>query len=219
MGIIIDQPMGYTLDEVKKNAKNIVEKVCSPHDKHSPDANIFYSQLSIDFYHKMYKRYMPIKKEIIDEANIIRKKLFGNSKNILGVLCRGTDYIREKAKGHYIPQTAEKTIEDVRKMDKKNKYDYFYLATEDNNIRDKFIKELGEKLKIYQNTNINYQHGYLGYNKNAQGINYQKTYLISIIILSKCIDIITSMCGGSVGAYVFSEEGFRESIVYNLGKY
>ena len=135
------------------------------------------------------------------------------------MLCRGTDYIREKAKGHAIPQTAEKTIEDVRKMDKKNKYDYFYLATEDNNIRDKFIKELGEKLKIYQNTNINYQHGYLGYNKNAQGINYQKTYLISIIILSKCIDIITSICGGAVGAYVFSEEGFRESIVYNLGKY
>ena len=104
-------------------------------------------------------------------------------------------------------------------MDNKNIYDYFYLATEDNNIRDKFIKELGEKLKIYQNTNINYQHGYLGYNKNAQGFNYQKTYLISIIILSKCIDIITSMCGGAVGAYVFSEEGFRESIVYNLGKY
>ena len=45
-----------------------------------------------------------------------------------------------------------------------------------------------------------------------------KTYLINIIILIKCIDIITSMTSGTIGAFILSE-GFRNKIVYNLGLY
>ena len=61
---------------------------------------IYYNKLSMDFWHEAAMKYIPIKKEIIQEANIIMKKLFKASNNILGVKFRGTDYIKKKPPYH-----------------------------------------------------------------------------------------------------------------------
>ena len=45
-----------------------------------------------------------------------------------------------------------------------------------------------------------------------------KIYLINIIILSRCIDIITARTNGSIGLFIFSN-GFRNSLIYYLGQY
>lgn len=45
-----------------------------------------------------------------------------------------------------------------------------------------------------------------------------KIYLINIIILSKCLDIITSKTAGSLVAFILSK-GFRNIKVYDLGCY
>ena len=103
-------------------------------------------------------------------------------------------------------------------MDAKHKYDWIYIATEDDSIRNNFINNFGEKLKMIQKTNIFYHRGYIGDNENVHGIEFQKMYLISMIILSKCIDIVAARCSGAMGAFIFSE-GFRESIVYFLGQF
>ena len=39
-----------------------------------------------------------------------------------------------------------------------------------------------------------------------------------MIILSKCIDIISAQTSGAIGVFIFSN-GFRYSKVYNLGYY
>ena len=161
---------------------------------------------------------MPIKKEIIEEANTIWKKLFNDSKNVLGVLARGTDFYNLKPGGHSIPPSPEKILEDTKNMDKKNKYDWIYLATEDDSIRNIFIKEFGNKLKLIQKNNIDYTGGYIGENKNLKGIEFQKLYLISMITISKCLDVIVARCSGAMGAFIFSK-GFRENIVYFLGQF
>ena len=58
----------------------------------------------------------------------------------------------------------------------------------------------------------------MAYNSNVKGLNYSKIYLINMIILSKCIDILSANTSGSIGVFILSE-GFRYSKVYNLGKY
>ena len=212
--MLFNQPFGYTLEEVQKNAKNISEFSCSWNEM---TANgIPPSYLNVEFFRDMSKKYMSIKKEIIDEANIIWKKLFQDTKNVLGVLGRGTDLLHLKPAAHPIPPSVETMIEDVKQMNEKNKYDWIYLATEDDNIRNSFIKEFGEKLKMVQNKNIDYKGGYIGSNKNLQGIEFQKIYLL--ITLSKCIDVILARCSANLGVFYFSE-GFRESKLYNLGYY
>jgi hypothetical protein len=45
-----------------------------------------------------------------------------------------------------------------------------------------------------------------------------KIYLINIIILSKCLDIIASRTAGSIVAFILTN-GFRNIKIYNLGYY
>ena len=157
------------------------------------------------------------------ESNIIRKKIFQNANNILGILARGTDYTAAKPKYHPIPPTPELMIEDVKEMDKKYKYDLYFLATEDDLIRKRFIRDFGTKLKYYEyNKDIQYNYAngkFLFKNKNLHK-NYElnKNYLINIYILSKCTDMLSARTGGAIALF-FLTEGFRNSKVYYLGAY
>ena len=55
--------------------------------------------------------------------------------------------------------------------------------------------------------------------KNINGnLKYMKIYLFNIIILSKCIDIISARTSGSMGIFILSN-GFRNAKVYYLGTY
>ena len=149
---------------------------------------------------------------------IIKDIKIYNSKNVLGILGRGTDFINLRPSGHSIPPPTEKMIKYTKKMDKKYNYDWIFLATEDNNIRNKFIQEFGDKLKMIQIKNIEYNGGYLSDYRNVQGIEFQNLYLLSMLIISKCLYVILTRFSGAMGAYIFSE-GFRESLVYFLGDY
>ena len=58
-------------------------------------------------------------------------------------------------------------------MDSTYKYDYIFFTTEDELIREKFIKNFSKKIKqIKPKIKIKYDYSkkdYLGYNKNVQG--------------------------------------------------
>lgn len=221
--VFFNQPFNYKLNDVKKKAKN-VEYVQCYQGKKSPDFKIYYSNdKRREYWHNIAKKYIPIKSEIIKEANYKFKLLFKNSNNVLGVLIRGTDYIAKKPHHHPKQPSPKIVIEDIKKMDKENKYNWFFLTTEDDFIREKFIHEFGKKLKyIKSRININYDYkkkDFLGFNKNIMGnLEYMKIYLINIIILSKCLDFIASRTGGSLVAFIISK-GFRNIKVYNLGSY
>ena len=221
--IFFSQPCGYTLNVVKKNKKNIRYFECQCSENMPSEKYIYSNKTLINYYHDIAKKYMPIKKDIINEAKIIWKQLFNNSKNVLGVLVRGTDYMTMRPFGHSIPPTAEIAINDTKKWDKINKYDFIFLATEDNIIRNKFIKIFKEKVKYLLpdiTIEYNYNNGnYLTSNPNISGnIKFQKIYVLSILILSKCIDIISSRTNGAASAFILSE-GFRNELVYYLGDY
>lgn len=218
-----NQPFGYTIKNIKKKAKNIKFFNCENEETKPRCLDIYSKKIAIDFWHNIALKYIPIKDSILKETNIIIKTLFSNSKNLLGVLIRGTDYIAIKPRGHPIPPKVETVIKDIKEMDNKYKYDYFFLATEDNLIRNALYKVFGKKLKyLLPKRNINYNYlspKYLSYTESIKGnLANMKDYLINIIILSKCIDIIASRTNGSVGAFIFSE-GFRNIKIYYLGLY
>lgn len=217
-----NQPCGYKLNEIK-NKTNVKYLECECSDNMPSEKELYSNKTLIEYYHKIAQKYMSVKKNIVDEANIIWEKLFSNSSNVLGLLVRGTDYITIRPYEHAIPPSAEKVIKDAVKMDKDNKYDYIFLATEDNNIRRKFIKKFKRKLKYLlpdKNVEYNYEdQDYLTSNKDVLGnMKFEKTYLLSMIILSKCLDVIVSRTSGAAGAYILSE-GFRKDLVYYLGEY
>ena len=216
------QPFGYKYRIVKKKAKNIKYFECKL-NWIIPSPKIFINKKSMNYWHNMAIKYVPIKKEIIKKSNNIINRIFNESRNILGVLLRGTDYITRKPKGHAIPPKTEDVIKDAKILDDKYKYDWIFLATEDNIIRQDFITAMGKKVKYLLNkNNITYNYTkkkLLAYNINfRRNINYHKIYLLNIIILSKCLDFLGAITSGTVGVFMITE-GFRNSKVYNLGHY
>ena len=85
------------------------------------------------------------------------------------------------------------------------------------------IKQFKKKIKFYKyknNIKYNYKNKkLLAYNNIIKGnIEYIKIYLINIIILSKCLDIISARTSGAVGVFVLTN-GFRNIKIYFLGIY
>lgn len=222
--LYFNQPYGYTLENVKRKAKTIKYYYCDSRLYEFPNKyNIIFNKALMDFWHNIAYSYVPIKNEILKEANIIMKNLFKGSNNILGVLVRGTDYISIKPKGHPIQPELSQIFNDIKKMNKKNSYDWIFLATEDDIIKKKFIFNFGDKLKYLNNINkidYNYkQKNFLVYNRNIKfDYNFFKLYLLNIIIMSKCIDIICSCTNGTIGVFIFTE-GFRNNKIYWFGLY
>ena len=217
-----NQPCGYTLDKVVK-MKDVKIFECECVGDMPDEKTIYSNKIMLDYHHKIQEKYMSIKNNIYKEAKKIWHSLFGGSQNVLGIFIRGTDYSTIEPSGHSRQPSNERIIKDTITMDKKNKYNYIFLGTEDNKIRDLFIKKFGKKLKYLVPKNkivYDYYYGdYLTYNKNVFGnMNFSKTYLLSVIILSKCIDIISSRTSGAAGVFIISN-GYRNKLVYYLGEY
>ena len=183
---------------------------------------IFNNTKLINYWHNIAIKYIPINTQIINEANSIIHNLFNDSKNILGILIRGTDYLARKPRKHPITPNPKQVIEDTKYMNKINKYDYYFIATEDYLIRKRFVKKFGKKLKFIKQKNIKYNYKskkFLSSYKNIKGnISNMKEYLFNILILSKCIDIICARTSGSIGVFILSN-GFRNAKIYFLGEY
>ena len=216
-----NQPFGYQYSNIKKKAKNI--KYFSCHSKIRPDENIFLNKEAMNYWHIFANKYIPIKIEILKESNYIINRIFNKSRNVLGVLLRGTDYVAKKPNKHAIPPKTKDVIKDVKLLDNKNKYDWIFLATEDNFIREEFLRAVGIKVKCLLNKNkINYNYSkkqFLAYNIDFKiNTNFNKNYLLNIIILSKCLDFLSARTTGAVGVFVLTK-GFRNYKVYNLGYY
>jgi len=177
----------------------------------------------MNYWHIFANKYIPIKNEIINESNRIIKTIFKDSKNVLGVLLRGTDYVALKPHAHPIPPKTEDVIKNIKLLDNKNKYNWIFLATEDNNIRDIFIKSIGIKVKCLLSKNkISYNYSskkLLAFNINfKKNLDFNKIYLLNIIILSKCLDFLAANTSGTLGVFILTR-GYRNYKVYNLGLY
>lgn len=131
--LFFNQPFGYTLDNVLKYGKKINYSICKFRRK-KLSYNIFVDNILIYYWHLIAINYIPVNNQIINEANNKIELFFKKSNNILGILIRGTDYVARKPKKHPIAPTSEMVIEDIMKMNKKNKYDYFFISTEDDLI-------------------------------------------------------------------------------------
>ena len=218
-----NQPFNHTLNKVLKYSQKIKYFKCKDSFKRPYQKTIYLNKVLVNYWHNIANEYMPIKGVIINESNIIIKQLFNNNNNILGVLIRGTDYLAKKPRNHPIPPKVEMVIKDAKIMDKRNNYDYIFITTEDDIIRDKFVNKFVTKIKFYKykhNINYNYKSKLkLAFNNSIKGnIDFMKIYLINIIILSKCIDILAARTSGTAGVFILTN-GFRNNKLYFLGDY
>lgn len=173
---------------------------------------------------KIWRKYIRVRKELELELQSKIDEIFGEGSRILGVQARGTDFNRGYY-NHPKPILPENYFEQIDKII--DKYDYIFLATEDNNNLEKFIEKYGDKLVYHTDiersaTIDNPALGKSDTFKTRENPKYclAKDVMLDMMSLSECKGIITGMSQVSICARIWKlarNEQFVDDIIMDKG--
>lgn len=227
--LFLEQPQGYSLSDIE-NSKNIIlsKKESSPSVRYLMGHSEFYDNPERQrYFRNIFNAYIRFNKRTLERLNIEKEKCFKEHKRVVGVLCRGTDYVLKKPKNHPIQPLPENVILDVKQVMKEYNCGAVFLATEDEDIFNLFKKEFGENLLFVEQKRIsksNMQRGeFLAEGKsrlNSFTTPFEEgvSYLSATYILSNCTCFISGRTGGAKGVLLMSDS-FEYCKIYNLGEY
>lgn len=212
--MFFEQLTDIPLEEVY-NSKNVILSV----DK----LDIFNPYILEKHYftdHKfMFKKYLRFNKNVSEYIDdLYSQKMPKNQERILGVIGRESDYTAEKSRWVPKPLEQESFLKEVMEAKERWKCKYIFLATEDKNVYDLFMKsDLADSIIAVDQERIDYSDEK---NKNLflseikirdkmNGYADNLRYLGILWLLSKCNSLIsTCECGA-----------FQCAVAFNNGKY
>lgn len=157
-----------------------------------------------------YIKYLKIRPEIKDYLEEKYQKVTGGNENILGILCRGTDYTNIKPLNHAIQPKVEEVIAKTDELMRQKHYDKIWLATEDAGIYEKFKEKFEDKLlenDQYKFSDTRDQYLYqVETQRKDHMFNLSKEYFASMYILAKCKAFIGGRTSGTVAVYLLSNK-------------
>lgn len=217
------QPCGYDLNDLK-NAKHIIlSRNIKTWLGHSFFVNI------LDENHKcrhtelkaIYDKYIVPNDTL--KAYMERKRcdIIGGKNNVLGVLCRGTDYTQKKPAGHPVQPSFEQLVDKIEEYIKKYGVEHIFVATEDASFLDNFLRKYGDMImyvdqKRFENLPTNYISD-IGI-EQKELIKMNMDYYSSLYILSCCDYFIAGRTAGTIGVS-FMTKGFKDCYYFDLGFY
>ena len=221
--LYFQQPGGYNLQDVSKS-KNIIKSSSLPFPEGVEIG--FNTPMNDDFHNEfasLYEKYIVPTPEVDTYAKKKREEVIGNKKNILGILCRGTDYADSKPSGHPIQPTAYQAVAKAKEVMNQYGYECVFLATEDKRIYNIFKEAFGEKLlfsgqKLYEGMNGKKFLSELKVENYSEKWRNTVDYYSTIYILSKCDGLLTGLTCGSICAYMMSN-GYHYTYFWDLGMY
>lgn len=150
----------------------------------------------------------------------------GNPAKMLGVLMRGTDYIKLRPKGHPVQPEPEEIIARVADRFARGDLSAVYVATEEKRLYDMVGDAVGRE-NVRENKRQYYDELYYKSDEvligkvhfDRDNDNYWKgiEYLSSLIILSRCKTLVASNCGGTLFAALMGD--YEAPEIFNYGVY
>ena len=225
-----EQPSGYSLDDISRS-KNVVVSSTA----YAPDKNLNIG-LGGSFWtdKEIMKKFQELFKEYIRYSSYMKNylenemgRVLQGHRNVIGVLCRGTDYLKNRPAWHDVQPTPPLVLADVKKEFSGGKYFGVFLATEDLDILNEFKAEFGDKLFYLEQDRVSMSDmkgdAWLNDVKKQLNPNEDKnqsflTYYAATYILSKCSCFFTGRNGGSIGVFLQSPH-FDFVKIYDFGKY
>lgn len=229
-----EQPSGIGLDDIQDEDEIVISKNLHVLDV---STSLFLGDLPVD---NAIINSEEIVKKKLSQKNLLKfnqetkeyleenfSKLVGNGDDVLGILCRGTDYINKKPRNEEIQPNPETVIAKAKEVIKKNpQIKRIYVATEDNEIYQKFKQEFGDILiensqykYSLEDKTLNYDYlSNIKVDRKDHNYNLAKEYLLSIYILSKCRYFIGGRTTGSKWAWLLSEK-WEYFYIWKLCKY
>lgn len=212
------QPCGYSLADIA-SARNVILGSIHPPTQY-PDYEMLADSTEIEKWRDACHQYIRVHEDIRRAANTYMRETFGEEP-VLGVLCRGTDYIQQRPHRHPVQPSIEQIIDQCHKAIDAGGYQNIYLATEDVQYWNAMNAAFPGMVCSYQThrymttaeQNIN-DLGNATWNANDRN----REYLTSIVILSKCNALVAGAAGGTYGALLMSD-GYEYQHIFQLGLY
>lgn len=142
------------------SAVKSIEHAChvvNSDDSHYAQVKALYHAVSYDVSEdyinamaRMMKKYIQYNDETREYLESQFSTLLGDKKTV-AVHYRGTDF-NKGYNNHPIPVQAEQEIEKVKELLQQKNYEQIFLATDENAMVERFRKEFGDKVKVYEDT-------------------------------------------------------------------
>lgn len=215
------QPCGYSLQDIRQCKNVILGNGLITEKSEYPTSRIFKDHEEFQRWFDICKKYVTVQDDIKKDVQDKYESLFGKER-VLGILCRGTDYVRLQPHGHPVQPTIEQMIEKAKAMKREYHCKWIYLATEDEQYYQAFLNQFGEELRVTEakrcaedgKFNIND----ISYDRENDRYLRGREYLMNVMLLSKCTCLLAGAVGGTYGAALLSD-GYEQRYIFDLGVY
>ena len=148
-------------DRLIKSAKNVI---VGGHysDYRLPSAKVMFSKNELEYWHNIYKTYFKFSNKMKSRINTKYRSKVNKNDRVLGVLCRGTDYLAMKPSNHTIQPDPIEVLNRSRNAFLKYDCNKIWLATEDVNIFKMFKDVFGDSLLAVSEDFVNYNYRWGG---------------------------------------------------------
>ncbi len=174
---------------------------------------------------KIYNRLVKLNRETRAYCDAEYNALIQPEWRVLGVIVRGTDFLTDPNPGLPIQPPVKEIIEETYNLLNSGKYTHIYLATECEEVYNKFAQSFPNQLivnkrsyydVIMKNQDI---HRITNVHFDRENDNYVKSieYLSSLVILSRCRALIGGNCGATLTALFFNNLHYEYTHIFNLG--
>ena len=222
------QPAGYGLEDVAGSKNVIINRMSpAPQGKYLMGQAEFYDNPNrIAYFRNIFKQYIHPNDKTLDYLRLKESEILKGKGRVLGILCRGTDYVMTKPKNHPVQPDVTEVIKDARQVMKEQRCDYVFVATEDQDLLVALKAEFGEKLLSLDQRRYSCKDmcsdQMLAQVKEKDGErNPTKDaldYLAAIYLLTRCCCFIGGRTGGTKGVLLMND-GFDYQKIYDLGLY
>ena len=178
-------------------------------------------------YHRLVRLNERTRNYVDQEYQELFEGVDGQKHRTLGVICRGTDYVKLKPMGHPVQPTPEQVIARAKVLLDQYQLERVYLATEEYAIYEKFEKAfpgliLVNKRQYYDEVFNNHDMTYVyEVQFDREDDLYLKglEYLSSLQLLSRCNVLLGGNCGGACAALYMNNRKYEHVELFNLGLY
>lgn len=190
-----------------------------------------YNRKELRAWSKVYSTYLVFNEKtreyIEKEYNTLIKPCKENG-GILGVVCRGTDYLTLRPAGHPVQPDIEVSIQRVKECMAEWNYKYIYLVTEEKRILEQFEaifphrvitnKRIYYDEKFYNDSSITHV-GQVVLKGNDDLYQRGLEYLSSVVLCSRCNALVGGNCGASLAALFLNNMKYEYWDLIDLGLY
>ena len=217
-----EQHIGKSLNDIKKSKNVIIGDGSVPEMFPYLDVDFLYGKKgNIEYWKDLAKRYIRVNTGIQKYVDELYDKMFLRQDRVLGIRCRGTDYVNEKPKNH--PRQPEITdiLREAKRIIEEYKCTKIFLMTEDRSYYQACKNEFGDMLTVYNDKFTTYASGSIGkamYEQASSKYLMGMEYLIETLLLGKCNCLCAGCVSATVGVLLMANE-YEYIYLFDLGIY